>query len=73
MNFSLSHDAIVWIKELIQNKIANQQALLLMMHATDDFQRNRVQSALRRLEDYRTKIGAVQGEVISDVAASLRG
>ena len=73
LDFSLSSDAISWIKTVIQQKIENQQALLLMMHADDDVQRNRVQTAVRRLEDYRTKVGTVEGEVISDVSATLRG
>lgn len=73
LNFSLSHEAIVWIKEVIRQKIENQQALLLAMNAPDESTINRVQTAIRRLEDYRTKIASVDGEVISDIASSLRG
>lgn len=73
LNFSLSHEAIVWIKEVIRQKIENQQALLLAMNAPDEPTVNRVQTAIRRLEDYRTKIASVDGEVISDIASSLRG
>ena len=73
LNFSLSHEAIVWIKDVIRQKIENQQALLLTMEAKDDYTANRVQTAIRRMEDYRTKIGGIDGEVISDVASTLRG
>ena len=73
LNFSLSHEAIVWIKDVIRQKIENQQALLLAMNAPDEPTSNRVQTAIRRLEDYRTKIASVDGEVISDIASSLRG
>lgn len=73
LNFSLSHDAIVWIKEVIRQKIENQQALLLTFAAPDIATENRVQTAIRRLEDYRTKINAADGEVISDLASTLRG
>lgn len=73
LNFSLSHEAIVWIKEVIRQKIENQQALLLAMNAPDEPTINRVQTAIRRLEDYRIKIASVDGEVISDIASSLRG
>ena len=73
LNFSLSHEAIVWIKNVIRQKIENQQALLLTMEAKDDFTANRVQTAIRRMEDYRTKIAGIEGEVISDVASTLRG
>ena len=73
LNFSLSHESIVWIKEVIRQKIENQQALLITMNTDDLFKQNKVQAALRRLEDYRTKIAGVDGEVISDVASALRG
>lgn len=73
LNFSLSHEAIVWIKDVIRQKIENQQALLLTMEAKDDYTTNRVQTAVRRMEDYRTKIAGIDGEVISDVASTLRG
>ena len=33
LNFSLSHEAITWIKDVIRQKIENQQALLLTMEA----------------------------------------
>lgn len=73
LNFSLSHDAIVWIKEVIRQKIENQQALLLTMSSDDTFITNKIQTAIRRLEDYRSKISTVDGEVISDISSTLRG
>ena len=73
LNFSLSKSAINWIKEVICRKIENQQALILTMQATDDRTQTIVQRAIRRLEDYRTKVSLIEGEVISDVASSLRG
>ena len=73
LNFSLSHAAIDWIKTVIRQKIENQQALLLAMAPPDEPTSNRVQTAIRRLEDYRTKIAGIDGEVISDIASTLRG
>lgn len=73
LNFSLSHLAVDWIKEVISQKVENQQALLLAMTATDDPTRNRVNTAIRRLEDYRNKVMKIDGEVMSDIAATLRG
>ena len=73
LNFSLSHDAIDWIKDVIRRKIENQQALILAMTAHDEPTANRVQTSIRRLEDYRTKIAAIDGEVISDISSTLRG
>lgn len=74
LNFTLSASAVGWIKEVLIHKIDNQQALLLALALPDDtFVQNRLQTALRRLDDYRTKIAGVNGEVVSDVAATLRG
>ena len=74
LNFSFSHNAIDWIKGVIRQKIENQQAMLLVMDTAEDTAlANRVSSAINRLEDYRTKLGHIDGEVISDIAATLRG
>lgn len=73
LNFSLSHEAIKWIKEVIQQKIENQQALLLTMETQNTVILNKINSAINRLEDYRTKIEHIDGEVISDIASTLRG
>lgn len=71
--FTFSKDAVDWIKNIIMHKIENQQALLLMMPANDNITKNKVSRAINRLEDYRTKINAVDGEIVSDVAPALRG
>lgn len=73
LNFTFSNDALQWIKEIIRRKIENQQALLLMMR-TDNVTINRKREKnIARLEDYRTKIASLNGEIVSDVAAQLRG
>lgn len=73
LNFSLSHGAIDWIKDVISQKVENQQALLLAMTTEDVPTRNRVNTAIRRLEDYRNKVKQIDGEVISDIYSTLRG
>lgn len=73
LTFTFSKDAVTWIKEVVRKKIENQQALLLMMKVTDDPTHHKVQRAIRRLEDYRSKISALDGEIVSDMAANLRG
>jgi len=73
LSFTFSADAVVWIKEVIRQKIENQQALLLMMRTSDAVVERKVQKSISRLEDYRTKITAIEGEIVSDVAATLRG
>jgi CRISPR-associated protein Cas1 len=73
LNFSLSHHAIDWIKDVICQKIENQQALLLAMEVSDMVEKNKVAHARHRLEDYRSKIQILNGEVITDISSTLRG
>lgn len=73
MNFTFTHDALTWIKEIIVKKIENQQALLMMLETEDDDEKREVSKAISRLEDYRCKIRSLDGEIVSDVAPSLRG
>ena len=73
LNFTLSGHAVGWIKEVLRRKIDSQQALMLTFAPDDTYVQNRLQTALRRLEDYRTKLAAIEGDVVSDVAATLRG
>jgi len=73
LSFTFSHDAVDWIKGVIRQKIENQQALLLMMQPQNNVDEQRVKKAISRLEDYRTKISGINGEIVSDIAATLRG
>lgn len=74
IDFSFSSDALAWIKDVLAQKICNQQAILLMM--PDDGNSVLAQSkkkAVNRLEDYRNKILRLEGEIVADVAPTLRG
>lgn len=73
LNFVQTPDALLWIQQIIAEKIANQQALLLLMNA-DDLALLRVRERnLNRLEDYRTKVMGAKGAFVADCAAQLRG
>lgn len=72
LNFSYSKEAVDWIKNIIMKKIENQQALLLMM-MTDGVTEAIVKKSVGRLEDYRKKIDALVGDMVSDVAPKIRG
>lgn len=73
LNFVQTPDALLWIQQIIAEKIANQQALLLLMNA-DDLTLLRVRERnLNRLEDYRTKVMGAKGAFVADCAAQLRG
>lgn len=73
LNFTFQKEALVWIKKIIQQKIENQQALLLMMKTEENAIIGKRDKAISRLEDYRSKIGAIEGDIVSDVASQLRG
>ncbi len=71
--FTFSKEAVSWIKDIIAQKIDNQQALLLMMKVDDAVTYNKVQRAIIRLDDYRNKIRHLDGEIVADIAPNLRG
>ena len=71
--FTFTPDAVEWIKKIVKKKIESQQAMLLTLSTEDFAKKNIVNRAVRRLEDYCTKVAGVTGEVVSDVAPTLRG
>lgn len=73
LSFTYTADALEWIKQVVMRKIENQQAQLLMMPADNLFLQNSVKKAVNRLEDYRTKISGLKGEIVNDVSPTLRG
>ncbi len=74
LTFTFDHDAVLWIKEVISKKIQNQQALMLMMDTVESSAlQQAVDKSVNRLEDYRTKIAGLDGEIVSDISATLRG
>lgn len=63
-----------WVKNLISDKINNQVALLMTFKAGCDMaDQRRIDAAINSLEDHRGKIMKADGEVISDIAPSIRG
>ncbi len=74
LTFTFDHDAVIWIKDVISKKIQNQQALLLMMDTSPSpALQQTVDKSINRLEDYRTKIASLDGEIVNDISATLRG
>lgn len=72
LNFTFTKDAALWIRDVICKKIENQQALMLLLKAdneTADF----IEKNIRRLEDYRNKVKSLDGEIVNDISATLRG
>lgn len=73
VNFSFSHDAVSWIKDIVKRKIENQQAMLLMMLSDDVILKPVINKAVNKLEDHCRKISALNGDIVADIAATLRG
>lgn len=74
ISFSFGHEAVDWIKDIISRKLENQQAMMLMMNTSGDLGlQTHIDKAVNRLEDYRAKIQALDGEIVNDIAATLRG
>lgn len=73
LTFTFSHDAIDWIKNIISKKIENQQAFLLMLSSDNEELKSNVNKSINRLEDYVKKISVLNGEIVSDISATLRG
>jgi CRISPR-associated protein Cas1 len=73
LNFTFSSEAVEWIKSIVRSKIENQQALLLTFKPPNSEIEKIVAKSISRLEDYRTKIATLEGQVVPDVAPQLRG
>lgn len=72
LNFTYSHSAVEWIKEVLLKKIENQQALMLLFN-NENHPEVKTEKNIARLEDYRTKIRKLDGEIVNDIAPMLRG
>ncbi|MCF8229534.1 MAG: CRISPR-associated endonuclease Cas1 [Bacteroidales bacterium] len=73
LDFTFSKEAIDWIKQILEKKIDNQVALLLTIASDEESENKKLEQAINKLNDYKTKIRSLKGEVISDVGASIRG
>ena len=73
LDFTLSSKSVIWIKQMLQEKINNQIALLLSIVPMEWEQKPKLNKVTRRLNDYKTKFGDKKAELMSDIAPSLRG
>lgn len=72
LSFVYSHNAVDWIKNVLLKKIENQQALMLLFNNNDNSNVS-TEKNIARLEDYRNKIRALDGDIVNDIAPMLRG
>lgn len=73
LEFIYSPESVNWIKSIAQEKIDNQIALLLTLETTDERLKRMVKHAIQAMLDYKRKIMQLQGNVVPDIAPSLRG
>lgn len=71
--FTRSPDAIRWIKEVLAKKIENQESILLMMNRRNVQQDELIGRVIPRMEAFKSRVAAVRGERMQDVASSLMG
>lgn len=72
LNFVYSKDAVEWIKGILDKKLENQQALMLLFCKQDGVDVD-VDKNIARIEDYRQKIKSLKGDIVNDIAPSIRG
>jgi len=73
LDFTFSKEAVKWIIDILVQKLENQQALILSLTTHDERLEQIVRKSVSKIEDYRQKIMQLEGEVIPDIAATLRG
>ncbi len=73
LDFTFSAHAVKWIKELLIQKMDNQVALLYSLSPVDWKHQKALEKAINKINDYKTKIKALNADVISDIAPTLRG
>lgn len=75
LTFTMSSDAVIWIKDILSQKLSNQQAMLLMLpESGDEVLESGRQKAINAMEDYRQKLMELPTNVfVSDIASQLRG
>lgn len=73
LDFTLSSRAVSWITDLVARKIENQIALVWSVCPQEHLGAAWVEHNIARLADYKDKISRLQGEIVSDIAPSLRG
>lgn len=73
LDFTFSKAGVKWIKELIARKIENQIALLYSSAPDELLGSVKLDHMLNKLNDYKLKVEQVDGDVVNDIAPSLRG
>ena len=70
--FSSSKDAAIWIRDVIAQKVMNQQTLILALCGRDDL-RVYVSQSVSALAGIADRIRELSGESVSEISQELRG
>ncbi len=74
LEFLYSPRSVDWVKGLVREKINHQIAMLLSLQGDQEENTNRrIAKVINSMEDYKKKIGQLDGETVSDIAPSVRG
>ncbi|MCB0569561.1 MAG: CRISPR-associated endonuclease Cas1 [Phaeodactylibacter sp.] len=74
VEFLFSPRSVEWARDLVDEKINNQIALLLALNVGQDERTERLlRYAINSMEDHRGKIRKLEGESVSDISPTLRG
>ncbi|HRP56369.1 CRISPR-associated endonuclease Cas1 [Agriterribacter sp.] len=73
LEFIYSSRSVEWIKQQVKDKMDNQVALLLTLQNTDDRANRIAQSVINAISDHKAKVTKLEGMIVADIAASLRG
>ncbi len=73
VEFTKTAAAVLWIKELLEAKILNQQSLLYSLVKYDFSNMDLIEKAVRKLESILVKIRSAEGARIEEIAKQIRG
>lgn len=71
--FSQSRDAVEWIKKIIEKKLDNQQAMLLLMKVDNTPYIAEIDKAINKIEYFSGKVKKLEGDYVNDIASAIRG
>lgn len=73
LDFTFSKQAVPWINGIIAQKIENQIALIFSICPDDWTNSAKINVVMGKLNDYKNKVLKLQGEIVNDIAPTLRG
>jgi CRISPR-associated protein Cas1 len=71
--FTVSEQAVKWIKDILREKLQNQQALLLSFMGNKPEAELKINNAVKKIDQLSQSIKSLKGDTVKDIASSLRG